>query len=190
MRFALLLALLFLAACASGRFAADVTRFHVAPPPLGQTVAVVPLEPADAGSLAFRNPAAAVESELRAVGFRIAPAETAELLAVLGVRQTTREGLPRRSPITIGIGGGTGGGNVGVGGSVAFPVGTPRGREVLRSEMSLALKRRPDGETLWEGRAAATAEGRSPAVDERLLARALLSGYPGPSGRTVRWLAR
>jgi hypothetical protein len=186
----LLAAALLVAGCASNRFEAQVTRFHQAPPAPGQSVAVVPLATGADASLEFRSQAAAVEAELMGAGFGLAPASSADLLAVLGVGQSFSEGMPRRSPVSVGIGGGTGGGNVGVGGSVAFPVGQPRGNQILRTEMTLALKRRADGQALWEGRAATTAEGRAPAPNYPLLARALLSGFPGPSGQTVRWVEK
>jgi hypothetical protein len=193
-RFLLLCALVLLSACASSRFEANVTRFHMTPPPLGQSVAVVPAAPALADSLEFRAQATAVERQLVAAGFRLAPYEQADLLAVLDVGATMTEGPPRSPPVTVGIGGGTGGGGGGswggVGGSVAFPVGGNRSSQLLMTEMRLSLKRRADQEVLWEGRASATVEGSPPAVDPDLLARALLEGYPGPSGKTVRWVAK
>ena len=189
-----LLGLLLLSACASNRFEAKVTRFHMTPPPRGQTVAVVPLAPDLVDSLEFRSQAASVERELAKAGFPAAPAETADLLAVLGLGTQLSEGVRRSSPVTVGIGGGTGGGGSGswggVGGSVAFPVGGNRTSQVLSAEMRLSLRRRADNEVLWEGRATASAQGSAPPVDPDLLARALLDGFPGPSGKTVRWVAK
>lgn len=182
----LLLALL-VAACASNRFEANVTRFHLGAAPTATTVAVRALDPAEEQTLAFRAQADAVLKQLAAAGFRPAPAETAEVLAYVGVESEAREER-RRSPISIGVGGATGG-NVSVGGGVSFPVGGGMTR-VVTSEMQLVLRRRADGQVLWEGRARATQSGPDAAPDAALLARALLSGYPGQSGRTVRWVAK
>lgn len=189
-----LLALLLLSACASQRFEASVTRFHMTPPPTGQSVAVVPLAPDLSDSIEFRVQADAMQRELAAIGFRPAPAEAADLLAVLGVGTQVRDGVPKASPVSVGIGmggsSGGSGGRVGVGGSVAFPVGGNRSTQILTSEMQLSLRRRVDNEILWEGRAVTTAQGSNPGTNPDLLARALLSGYPGPSGKTVRWVAK
>ncbi|WP_448577342.1 DUF4136 domain-containing protein [Thermaurantiacus sp.] len=189
-RLFLLLALLLLSACASSRFEANVTRFHQSPPPPGQSVAVVSSAPGLAESLEFRAQAAAVERQLAAAGFRLAPEAEADLLAVLAVGTTMTAPGRRSSPVTVGIGGGSGGSWGGVGGSVAFPVGGNRSSEVLTTDMRLSLKRRTDREILWEGRATATVEGSPPVVNPDLLARALLEGFPGPSGKTVRWVAK
>ncbi|MFQ3666510.1 MAG: DUF4136 domain-containing protein [Sphingomonadaceae bacterium] len=187
------LLLLLPAACATSRFEANVTRFHTAPPAAGQSVAIQPVRPEQANSLEFQAQASAVAAELQAIGFRIAPAASADLVATLGVDQAFGQAAPRRSPITIGVGGATGGsgmGGVGVGGSVGIPVGGSGSRELLATEMTLSLRRRSDNEMVWEGRAAATVAGKAPGPEYRLLARALLSEFPGESGKTVRWVAR
>ncbi|MCS6985973.1 MAG: DUF4136 domain-containing protein [Sphingomonadaceae bacterium] len=182
-----LLFLALLAGCASG-FSAQVTRFHEAAPQPGATVAVVPPPGLPDDALEFRAHAAAVERQLAALGFRPAPGETAELLAEVAVTSRSWEGF-RRSPVTIGIGGGfgTGGRNsgVGIGGSVAVPVG---GRDVrqLETELRVVLRGR-GGPPRWEGRASGLVQGSTASVNPDLLARALFADYPGPSGRTVRW---
>lgn len=185
--FALLL-LPLVAACASNRFEASVTRFHLGAAPSAATVAVVPLDPAQGGSLAFRADADAVLRELVAAGFRPAPAETADVLAFLGTSSQVSERVSA-SPVSVGIGGATGG-NVSIGGGMQVPLGRGRVTRTVASEMQLVLRRRADREVLWEGRASATQSGRSAAVNTALLARALLDGYPGQSGQTVRWVAK
>ncbi len=179
-----------LAACASNRFEASVTRFHLGAAPAATTVAVVPVNPALAESLAFRADADAVLKELVAIGFRPAPAATADVLAVVSVGSQVAEGLPRSSPVQVGIGGGSGGSGVSIGGGVSFPIGRTRESQRLSAEMVLTLRRRDDNEVLWEGRATSVASGRAPSVNTGLLARALLDGYPGQSGKTVRWVAK
>jgi hypothetical protein len=187
--------LLLLAACATtAPFEAQVTRFHVAPPAAGQTVAVVPASAAEGESLQFRAQAEAVAAELNRIGFPPAAPETADMLAQLRVSSASRDGPARESPVRVGVGvGGSTGGRgsgVGVGVSTGFGVGGQRTQQVVDATMELQLRRRADGLVLWEGRAeaaavpGATATG---AVDlNRKLAEALLSDFPGPSGQTRR----
>ncbi|WP_448582869.1 DUF4136 domain-containing protein [Thermaurantiacus sp.] len=183
-----LLLLPLLAACASSRFEARVTRFHLGAAPSATTVAVVPLDSAQAGSLAFRADADAVLPALVAAGFKPAPAETAEVLALVGSSRQVSERVAS-PPVSVGIGGATGG-NVSVGGALRIPIGRGRVLETVASEMQLVLRRRADNEVLWEGRARATQSGQSASSSSALLARALLDGYPGKSGQTVRWVAK
>jgi hypothetical protein len=185
-----LVVLALLAGCASGRFEASVTRFHLQPPPPGQTVAVVPVNPALAASLAVQSDARAIASELLLAGFPAAPEASADLIASFGLATSVSEGLPRQSPVSVGIGGGTASGNVGVGGSVNFPVGGQRTSTTTRTELTLSLKRRADQQVVWEGRASTTSSGPPAPQTTVLLARAALAGFPGPSGQTVRWVAK
>lgn len=183
---------LVLGACASDRFGADVSRFHLGQPLARGTVYLEPADPSVAQGLEYRTYEAAVEERLRALGFT--PVDTlakAELVGVIGYGQTTREGLASRPPVTIGIGGGTFGGNVGVGLGGSFGVGGSRGNEVNVNALTLRLRRRSDNTTIWEGRAVAEAREGSEyaALSEAVpvLADALLSNFPGPSGETVRY---
>lgn len=182
---------LVLGACASDRFGADVSRFHLGQPLARSTVYLEPADPSVAQSLEFRTYAAEVAEELRQLGFT--PVDTlarAELVGVVGYGQTTREGLVSRPPVTIGIGGGTFGGNVGLGVGGSFGVGGSRANEVNVNALTVRLRRQSDETTIWEGRAVAEArEGRefaalSDAVP--MLADALFQNFPGPSGETVR----
>ena len=170
---------------------ADVTRFHLGQPMARSSVFVTPADPADATSLEFRTYASAVTEELRQAGFTPAPSLTqAEIVGVLGTRQTTREALSNGSGLSVGIGGGTFGRNVGIGGSVNIPVGKRKSNEVAISMIELQLKRRSDNSVMWEGRAMTEARSGSQAAALGTvvpsLADALLRDFPGPSGQTVR----
>lgn len=185
---AALAASLLVAGCASNRFEASVTRFHLGSAPAPTTVAVRALDPAEEASLSFRALADAVSRELASAGFRPAPAETADVLVLVGMGSQVGE-RTRSSPVSIGIGGATGG-NVSVGGAMRVPVGGGGVTQVVTSELQLVMRRRSDNEVLWEGRASATGSGRTGQPGPALLARALLDGYPGRSGQTVRWVAK
>jgi hypothetical protein len=100
------------------------------------------------------------------------------------------DGPPRRSGFSIGLGaggfsGGRGGG-VGFGGGVGIPVGGARNRQAEATELSVTIKRRVDQSPVWEGHARTAVAGDVPreAVAEKL-ARALFTGFPGESGRTI-----
>ena len=132
-------------ACATGRTSADVTRFHLNQPIARASVALQPADPARASGLEFASYAAAVAERLRAAGFTtVDNPSQAELIAIVDYGQTTREGLQRRSPVSIGIGGGTFGRHVGIGGGISLPVGKAKPNRTAINMLALQLKRRSD----------------------------------------------
>lgn len=179
-----------LGGCATSTPQARVTRFHTAQPIERADIAIEPRQPGGDASLSFESHAAAVARALEAQGFRRA-AETrrSTYVALVEVSRITREVGPARSPASIGIGLGTGGGHFGVGGSVQIPVGKPRAREAVRTELFVQIKRRVDGQALWEGRAETEADIKAGAADATTtidrLADALFRGFPGESGKTI-----
>lgn len=189
-RAALLATAIALAGCAAQTPPTQVTRFHLGQPIARADVAVEPRDPAAANSLEFRNYADAVAGELGRAGFRVVPRLTrSELVAVVDVMRGTREGFARSSPVSVGIGGGTFGNHVGVGGGLSFPIGKRRSNEAVLTELSVQLKRRSEGTVVWEGRARTEARAGTPYADPdasvRKLAAALFAGFPGESGRTI-----
>ncbi len=183
-------ALLVLAGCAAQTPPVELTRFHLGQPIAPGQIAVEPRNPNDAKSLEFENFAGSIARELKGRGFTIAPnLPQSELVAVVDVETATRETGPERSKFTIGLGGGTFGGGVGVGGGVNIPVGkkiTPRS---TRTDLFIQIKRRSDGSVIWEGRARTEARDgtpyASPAAAVDRLATALFKDFPGVSGRTI-----
>ena len=173
----------------------QVTRFHLGAPLERGTLSVEAAPGAGPAGLEFNAYAAAVQHELFGQGFSApaAPDAAGQYVAVIGFDRHTREGPPRRSPFTIGIGGGgySGGygGGVGLGGGVSFPIGKSHSRDIIGTEMSVQIRRRSDGTVIWEGRAQTEADERAPAaqVDQAAgkLAHALFLGFPGESGRSI-----
>lgn len=176
-----------LAGCATGSSDIEVTRFHLGVPIPKDRIAVVAAPGTDAQSLEFRTYADAVARELAAAGF--APGTPNAYRGVLKVEQTSYEGPPKSSGLSIGLGGFTGG-NVGVGGSVAVPVGGNRPNTMRATRLSLAIVRESDNSQIWEGRAEQALSANSPAAGGGApvpaLARALLKDFPGTSGQTVK----
>ncbi|MBV8972240.1 MAG: DUF4136 domain-containing protein [Sphingomonadaceae bacterium] len=185
---------LLLAACASGP-TADVKRFHLGAPVARSSISLEPAPGAPNG-LEFQTYAAAVANELRAQGFAPVPPGTgAAYVGVLNITQNVAVGPRRPPPVTIGIGGfgfsgGHHGGGVGLGGEAAIPVGQGRRDAVEFDTVGLQIKRAADQSLIWEGSASAAIDTRSPqatlARAVPALARALLAGFPGPTGVTQR----
>lgn len=181
-----------LGACASVDQGVDVTRFHLDQPAARGTVYLEPAAPDMDGTLEFRTYADIVAAELRETGFTISDdREAAELVAVMEVAQDTREGLQERSPVSIGVGGGSWGSNVGVGLGTTFGLGGGGSGDIVTNLLALRLIRLSDETVIWEGRATnevkAEAEGATLAAALPELADKLLRDYPGPSGETVTY---
>jgi hypothetical protein len=182
-------AVLALAGCATTP-SSRVTRFHLGQPIARGDIAVEPLVPADRDSLEFQTYASIVGAELVRNGFTEAPGlKQSEQVAVLSVERGSREALSRSSPVSVGLGGSTGGYGSGVGLGISFPIGKRRSGEIVVTRLSVQIKRRSEGTVIWEGRAESAAEagssGAEPAGTVRTLATALFKDFPGISGRTI-----
>lgn len=185
-----------LGACATTPTASpvEVSRFHLGAPLETGTLSAEATTAGWATSLESQIYTAAVANELAKYGYaQPATGANSQYLAVVGVTRTTRPGPPRRSPITIGIGGGTStggyGGGVGIGGGVSFPIGKPRYRTIVMTDLSVQIRRRTDGTVIWEGHAQTATDSQSPDAQTNAeaakLAGAIFRGFPGESGRTI-----
>ena len=183
---------LVLAGCASTP-KAEVTRFHLGQPIPFDTIMVQqspqPGAPGAEVPLEFTTYANAVAAELARIGFRPVTTGNAAYLATLRIEQSTRSSGPRSSPVTIGIGGFTGGSNGGVSGGASFPVGGGGSNVARLNIVALSIRRQSDDTNVWEGRAVreipANQGGSALTAAVPTLARALLTGFPGVSGQTV-----
>lgn len=188
-------ALALVAGCATDDMVtgASVTRFHLGQPIVRGLIAVEPVDPRDANSLEFQQISTSIARELARLGWTVVPNNASEQVAAISLTQQPRE-AERRSGVSIGLGGGTGGygrhGGVGVGGGVAIPIGGGRTNVVIGSQLSVRIQRRSDATVAWEGRAQTEARAGTPlatragAADR--LAAALFRDFPGESGRTIR----
>jgi len=160
----------------------QVTRF-AAP---GQIVRGPAAPAVAAASLEQSMYDAAVSRELAQAGF--AAEGSARYVYTAEVTKDVRRNPVRRSPVTIGIGGGTGGfgggfgGGIGIGGS--FGLGSSRGRDTTMTTLSVRLRDRTSGQVVWEGRAEAESSAPGGERIERL-ASALFRDFPGQTGRTI-----
>jgi hypothetical protein len=182
-----LLGALALAGCASTP-PTRVTRFHLGDAIARGQIAVEPLLPADQGSPEFQAYASIVGAELARLGFSEAPGLTrSEQVAAIVVDRSFFDGPPKSS-FSIGLGGATFGRHTGLGGGVSVPV-AGRPSQNVATRLTVQIKRRSDGTTIWEGRAETAgrfgAPGTQPEEAVRKLAAAMFRDFPGVSGRTI-----
>lgn len=200
-------ALLALSACATG-LPTQVSRFQAMPAPAGQTFTILPADPRDRGGLEFAQYADLVRRHLIAQGYNEAPSPGVATFVVnldYGVDQG------REKIVTYP---GSGFGRFGYGGFYrpyysrfgyfgrsyhpfyygwhdpfwASPWDYPEVRSYTEytSFLDMDIRRRADGQSLFEG----TAKARSRTDDLRVLVpnliQAMFTNFPGRSGETVR----
>jgi hypothetical protein len=181
----LLGAALALGGCAASIPPVQVTRFH-----LGNTIVPAPVSAVAVGTPSLERAAydAAVAREFARLGFAPGNADARYTFSTEVTRES-RPAAPKRSPISIGIGGGTGGYGGGVGAGVSFGLGGNRNSEIIVTRLSVQLRERGGVGMIWEGRAETQAPVNAPASQPGLaadkLAAALFKDFPGISGRTI-----
>lgn len=191
-----------LGGCATAVPPVEVTRFHTAAPsgwaagtryvvdaaPLGDASAMVG---ATAPSLEWNSYRTAVERQLQLQGFVAAEnGATAPLKVRIGFDRADRqEGVGRRSPVSVGVGGSTGGYGSGVGLGIGINLGGGGSRWLEDLQLAVRIDDAATGQALWEGRAITAVRSKAPAAQPSLaaakLADALFKGFPGESGRTI-----
>ena len=77
----LLVTLLLLVAGCSSQVTSEVTRFHRAPAPHGETIAIVPMDAAKSGSLEFADYAGQVATRLAQLGYKVVTSGPADIFA-------------------------------------------------------------------------------------------------------------
>lgn len=167
----------------------DVVRYHLSQPIPAGTIALQPQTPGAAGP-EYALYAGAVSTELARLGYTPAADPTrADYVATVGFSRIDRGQVRSRPPVTIGLGGGGFGGNVGVGGGASFGVGG-KTRTLYGTELAVQLRRRGDSTLIWEGRAQAQTlsgtPGAQPVDGAGRMAAALFQGFPGQSGITIQ----
>ena len=175
------------AACTAKLPPVEVTRFHFSETVAAGTITTSALGDTDGTTIEFRTYDAAVKRELARLGYAEGsnPAYSAEI----GYSREARDRIAKSSPVTIGIGGGSFGRNVGVGLGTSFGIGGDKSRKTIISRLEVRLKRAADGAVVWEGRAQTEAPSNAPSAQPGLaadkLSRALFEGFPGESGKTI-----
>lgn len=184
-------AALLLTGCAAPRITNDVTTFHDEITPAGETIRVIPADPANAGSLEFQTYASRINEELREAGYTpvTEPDVVTDLIAEVDYSVATgpSERSGRRSGASVGVGYGFGrwynpwsiGVSVPVFGGQRVP--TPLYHRILE----LNIVEAEDAEQrLFEGRVISDGtEGALNVVMPHLIT-AMFTDFPGESGTT------
>ena len=185
------LPLALLAGCVAPVGPVEVTRFHVPDTAaLGRgMIAVEAAAGMDPASLELRSYVAAVGQALQRIGYSEALAGSGTQVAEVRLARRSFRPERNRSPVSVGVGGATGGYGSGVGLGLGFDL-SGRPPEMTETELGVMIRDRATRATLWEGRAAFTVRSDSPLATTQLgaaqLASALFRDFPGRSGETVQ----
>ena len=170
----------------------EVTRF-VSPDRsvLGRGTISVSLADGPKDELAQAAYVAAVSEQLGRIGYTVVPqGRSAEQSASI---RTSRAAIAapdtaRRGPVSVGMGGQTGGWGSGVGLGVGINLGGGQRGPNVTTELSVRIND-ATGRSLWEGRAQMATAVKSPYSQVGLNARTLASGlfrdFPGGNGETI-----
>lgn len=188
--------------CATAVPPVEVTRFHTNAPSLwaaGTTYSVESTPLTDSGqpvgamqpSLEWNSYRTAVERQLQLQGLVPAAAGAAAPLKLrIGFERYDRASGARRSPVSVGVGGSTGGYGSGVGLGIGLNLGGGGSRHQQELSLFVRIDDHAAGRALWEGRAITSVSSKAPAAQPSLaadkLAAALFKDFPGESGQTVR----
>ncbi len=142
------------------------------------------------GNLSASPYLAAVSREMQRVGYAENSA-AGDVIAVVSFSAFEAEAARGRSPVSVGVGGSTGGYRSGVGLGVGLDItnliNKPKAR--ILTELSVRIKRRSDDLVIWEGKALQEASAGTPAAQPGIaaskLAEALFKDFPGKSGETI-----
>jgi hypothetical protein len=131
---------------------------------------------------------AAVDAELRRLGYGPAPSDgPTPLLIKLSLDRSERRG-EGASPVSVGVGGSTGSFGSGLGVGVGINLGGGP-RHWIDLTLNVRIDDAATGSALWEGRALASIPAKAPAAQPSLaaakLAQALFKDFPGETGRTI-----
>ena len=180
----ILTGLLFLAGC-SNSIESNVTRFHQLPPPSGETIEVIAMDPTMQRSIEFGTYAQMVGKKLGDVGYNPPEGGRSRFVAEIVYSLVPFGDLvvEDRSPVSVGVGVGSGsrrGTSVGVGVSTAFGSSNQEPRYVGRLSMNIIDL--SNGTRLYEGHVESVQRTQNLAQIMPFLVDALFRDFPGESG--------
>jgi len=138
------LCMLATACTTAGSHGIEVTRFHLGTDIPAQSINLQLADNSNEDSLEFRSYADLIATELGRIGYPVIPGNSAKLFAEVDVTRGLQQKVPRRSPVSVGVGAGSYGGRTGVSGGVSFPLGGSSGGEIYVTELRVQLIRRTD----------------------------------------------
>ena len=185
------LAALALAGCMAPIGPVEVTRFHqpTAVQMLGRgSIAIEAAPGMDPGSLELSSYRAAVSRELVRLGYEVSTDGRGAQVALVRVERDTYRPDRQGGPVSVGVGGATGGYGSGVGLGIGFDLSGPPKPQV-DTRLGVMIQDRASGQTLWEGRASFAVRSDAPLAQSQLgaakMAAALFKEFPGNDGETV-----
>lgn len=187
----------FISAC-SNTFKSSVSRFHELPAAKGETVMIVPIDPAKNTSLEFASYANIVGSYLARQGYSAAGNEEADLIVELDY--SVDDGKVMTRSYGFGYGYGYGFGHFGHFGHFGYHgyfghfyspfYGYPYGRDIrsyvnYTRKLTMVIRPNQDGaKNLFEGTVESTGRSNNLAQLMPHLTQALFTDFPGESGVT------
>ena len=185
------LAALTLTACATAPGPVEVTRFVASErvADLGEGTIFIESAPGEeTDSLAMMPYKSAVAAELAELGYSETQRSEASQIATVRIERYILAADGGRSPVSVGVGGRTGGYGSGVGVGIGINLGGGP-RDQVGTELSVTIRDAPSGASLWEGRADFRVNDNSPLAQSeagaQTLAAALFSEFPGNNGETI-----
>ncbi len=187
----LIAAVLLLSGCVVPTGPVEVTRFNRVADGQAYGSGSYSVVAADGvSSLAASPYLTAVGREMQRVGYAENSA-AGDVIAVVSFSALEAEAARGRSPVSVGVGGSTGGYRSGVGVGVGLDItnliNKPKAR--ILTELSVRIKRRSDDLVIWEGKAVQESSAGTPAAQPGIaaskLAEAMFKEFPGKSGETI-----
>lgn len=167
----------------------DVIRYNLGEPIQPGTFTVEPLRTTPTISTEYQAYADATAEALGGRGFsRVPDGTTSQYLLEVAFARGDAGTVRTRSPVSIGLGGVSGGLGGAVGGGISTALGGST-RRLVATELTAKLRRRVDSTVIWEG--TARTQGtlpETPAASQAeadRLADALFRDFPGQSGITT-----
>lgn len=180
-----------LGGCATPVGPIEVTRFHLPDASRlgGGAIAIEPAPGMDGASLEYRSYAAAVARELVRIGYSEQVAGPTPQVAQVKLERRSFQPGRDGGPVSVGVGGSTGSYGSGIGLGIGFDLSGPPPEQV-ETLLSVMIRDRASGQSLWEGRAGFAVKATSPLAGTQLgaakMAQALFRDFPGRSGETIR----
>lgn len=182
-----------LSACTTARTGpVEVTRFHqpATAAKLGQTtIFIETASDVDMGMLELAPYKEAIARELTQLGYRETSRDQAAQIAQVSLERFVSEPQPKESPVSVGVGGSTGGYRSGVGLGIGINLGGNKSAQEVGTQLAVSIREAASGDALWEGRANFSVSTESPLADSEAnasaIADALFREFPGNSGETV-----
>jgi hypothetical protein len=184
---------LLLAGCAAPRIENDVTTFHDEIMPAGESIRVMPADPANVNSLEFQTYANRISEELRKAGYTPVsePDVVTDLIAEIDYSVAVSHSEINRSRTGVSVGVGYGFGrwynpwNIGVSAPIFGRESRPYGIPIYQRSLELNIVEAEDStQRLFEGRVVSDGSEGALNVVMPYLITAMFTDFPGESGTT------